>query len=255
VVVERDNVTLIGTDPVLDGIRGMAMPEPFVFNNTLLVRNSLSVRVKNLSLVGDARCGLRLVSSLTVDVVNCQILGHPQGLNLGGGSWASVTDTVVTATFLSVFAYSGGDVTVTGGSCSSDNLGMYAYDGATIAVMNSNVDADYLVVAAVNNGTVTIEASDISGGVHAWQKGGVVLDGVTQAANPLGYNYANLDSTIGVSGGSSLLGDTELDGFSQLWLHGGSSLDGNSTCSSGSDAACDPFWISGGVYGCSSCQP
>ena len=105
VIVQRDNVTLIGINPEIapglpaDGIEGDSTdPDaPPNFGVALWIRDAANVTVENLRIFGGARHGLRITNSrLLISVINCRLEDNPQrGLSLVD-SEVTVRDTTLT---------------------------------------------------------------------------------------------------------------------------------------------------------------
>jgi hypothetical protein len=276
VVIRREQVTLRGTDPSADGLRGVG-PGTLPADGVLRIVGTRAVRIENLALLGGARNGLAVVQSLGVTVINCRISDNARiGVTASGTSFVDMADTAVhdnLAGGLAAFdssvigcrrcTISGGDnvalatrsseIEIVDGTLSGRNQGLVANVGAVIYANRSALSASREALFAGDLGEISVTGGTLSGAIVGQGKSLVVLDGVQQAAGTWD-NVLKLDSTAQVTGSSSLSGRLSMMGVSNLLLEAGSMLAGDLSCASGSNAFCeDPAGVSGTVTGCTGC--
>lgn len=155
--IRRDNVTLIGTDRDLDGIRAVDTEDPF--GAAVRVRDARSVRLENLQITGGTFTGLEVQDTLgRNDVVNCRIEANgSRGIHIVS-SFLFITDTVIRGNgttvglgrglqvgFASSFSCDG--CTIENNHPGGNDVGIYALRGGTGSVFNgSTVSARYALV-------------------------------------------------------------------------------------------------------------
>jgi len=277
VVVERDDVTLSGRDPALDGLRGVS-PDTRSLNAVLRITSSERVRVENLSIADGARNGVQVDdSSFLVDVVGCEITDTARdGVQASSGSSVvRVTDSTVTghgrsalaafnADFLqcvrcdlrtdafTILSIVGSRVVVTDSTVEAGQFALNAAEGgALIEVNNSTVVSDAWSMGAQAGEVLVNPGTTFEGSMLALNQGLITLNGAVQTANVQGFNVVDVDSMLSAAG-SSILGFTLVKELSGLALRDGSSLDGDLVCELAADAWCgDP---STGVTGTASCD-
>lgn len=276
VTVRRERVTLRGTDPAADGLRG-AGPGVLPADGVLRIVGARAVRIENLGVTGGARNGLAIVQSLGVTVVNCRISDNARiGLAASGASFVDMADTVLRDNLAGGLAAFDSTVigcarcTISGGAnvalatrssvieiedstLSGATRGLVANVGAIVSVNRSALSASRDALFAGELGEISMTGGTLSGAIAGVGKSLVVLDGVQQAAGTWN-NVLELDSTAQVTGSSSLSGRFSMMGVSNLLLEAGSTLAGDLSCASGSNAFCeDPARVSGTVTGCAGC--
>jgi len=249
VLVQRDNVTLLGInlDPdgePEDGIRAVStdLNEPPNFGVALWIRDAANVTVENLRIFGAARHGIRVTnSSPGIFVVNCRLEGNTQrGL--------SVVDARVTVR----------DTTLTG-----NGVGGATLFGAVATFRDCIFDEAGIAVTATDHSRARLRDSTVTSGAYrANIKSIIELDDTDQIANPLVIgNRFTSGSQLNASVSSSIKGPSTFTNFSSGFLGsaGGGNVathSGDITCRSVSDVFCpDPASIiDGGVtVGCASC--
>jgi len=278
VQVHRSNVTLRGTDPLLDGIRP-AQDE--VLNQALNLFGVHRVNIENLKLTG-GNVGLGMNGSFAVDIINCRIEDNNSvGLILGSASGSvDLTDTLVSGN---------GDhgVIIANGSglecwnCTVNNhnrrefrlmqgssLGLY---GATVqgvraiyANGGSRVFTLYLstlntlegsrdAIHLFGNAAADLRDAAIIGTLNLQEKSVATLWDTTQTVSS-GFNRIYSGSSLVVHNSSSLAGNFSISEFSNITLPGGTTVSGSLSCSLGADAFCDTPLVSvGGTSDCSQC--
>jgi hypothetical protein len=275
VIVTRDGVTLHGTDPANDGIQAVANTE--VTDAALWVRAAASVTVENLTLTGGFSGLFASNANIPVlRLTNCRLVGNttfglhlqnsvanaadttfeaganavPAGLFIGSrlgcghctliapASGANNTLTVVSST-----AVFGQQSTFTGGPVRADN--------SSVLISDSSIDVSAPNVPSVNsitNTSFSMTRVQITGRMFFGQGSIASLNAVTQTLTGTQPNQATMNShvTVGSAGQptggppniNSNLANFDLNNFANLVLSQGSTIDGNLTCRSGSDAFC-----------------
>ncbi len=249
VIVQRDNVTLIGINPKVapglpaDGIEAASMDDaPPFFGTTVTIRASLNVTLENLRITGGARNGIVVLHSGKpqagrVIVSNCLLENNNiRGLGLFN-SHVRVEDT----TF------------------SGNGIGITANE-SVIRCFDCTFDEDSLALAVLNHSLGTLIHSTVDGSYRAINKSLIKLRDTDQMDNPDG-NVISDDSQLQADHNSSVLGPSTFSIFSSGFLaseRGGfATHTGDMTCESGSDVFCDDptTQIIDGTSDCSSCMP
>jgi len=247
VLVQRDNVTLIGINPeVAPGLPADGMEAdstdpnaPPNFGVALWIRDAANVTVESLRIFGAARHGLRITNSRPLIFVrNCRVEGNPdRGLSLVD-SRVKVRDTTLTG--------NGVGAVVTGGVAIFQDC---IFDEADIAVSASDHARARLLDSTVTSGAYRANRQSI-----------IELENTDQIVNPSQNQFA-LGSQLIAGPPSNIQGPSTFNGFSSGFLGSAGGGDvanssGNITCRSLSDLFCpDPASIiDGGVtVGCPSC--
>lgn len=272
VVVDRGNVTLRGTDPSHDGIRGGGShPKYWAVVN---LSHANFVRFENLTLAvsGDELYGVFVVGSDTVDFDNCQFEGSwpltssYSFLRIVDSSFVSEADGIgidlwqasyLQCTGCSLSSYRWGIVTRNSRADIRDSLiqgtnGVLSFGGgARTVIINSTVSATGAALYAANIANFEHFGGTVTGSVYAEWGGRVWLEDVeqTEAAD----NGA-FDGTLALRGGTRLLGHVWGAGFGKVLVHQDAAIEGDLFCWEAGDAFCaDPAKISGGSSGCESC--
>lgn len=276
VTIRREQVTLRGADPSVDGLRGVG-PGTLPADGVVRIVGARAVHLENLAVIGGARNGLAVVQSLGVTVVNCRISDNARiGVAASGASFVSVADTVMRDNLTGGLAAFDSTVigctrcTISGGgnvavatrssvieiedsTLSGTTRGLLADVGAIFYMSRSTLSASRDALFAGELGEISVTGGTLSGAIVGLGKSLVVLDGVQHTAGTRN-NVLELDSTAQVTGSSSLSGRFSLTGVSNLLLEAGSTLAGDLSCASGSNAFCeDPARVSGTVTGCTGC--
>jgi hypothetical protein len=224
--VLRGNVTIRGTDPALDGIRGVtkARAASAVGGTTaaLEVRGS-GVVVEKLRVTGGALYGLLVVGSQGTEVRNCRLQENGElGASFTGGSAAVVYDTTFAGNGAGGARVNRSSVVNFRGCTFRDNpapgagIGLEAINGGRALLEDSRLQG-LVGVNAMNGGMVSLSASDVEGAsvglsvkglghleltnvalrgaIAASSRSLVVLRGVDQIANPR-KNTVVADSTL-----------------------------------------------------------
>jgi len=247
VLVQRDNVTLLGINLDVDGepedgIRAVSTdPDaPPNFGVALWIRDAANVTVENLRIFGGARNGLRVTNSRPLILVeNCILEGNARrGLN--------VVDATVVVRY----------TTLTG-----NVRGGAGVSGARVTFENCTIDEAGDAVSANDHATAILRDSTvISGAYRANRKSIIELDDTDQGVNPSENRFTS-GSQLTASVLSHIKGPSTFTDFSSGFLGsvGGGNVathSGDITCRSVSDVFCpDPASIiDGGVtVGCASC--
>lgn len=277
VVVERDDVTLSGRSPALDGLRGVS-PDPRSLNAVLRITSSERVRVENLSIADGARNGIQVDhSSVLVDIVGCEITDTGRdGIQASlGATSVRVTDSTVTdhgrsalaafnADFLecvrcdlrtdafTVLSVVGSRVIVTDSTVEGGIFAVNAAEGgALVALNNSTVVSDAWSMGAQAGEVLVSAGTTFEGSMLAFNQGLITLNGAVQTANAQGFNVVEVDSMLSAVG-SSIRGFTLVKELSGLALRDGSSLNGDLVCELAGDAWCADASVD--VTGTASCE-
>jgi hypothetical protein len=276
-VIERDNVTIVGADPLTDGITGPALDDPLTQHALVRIDDARNVRLENLAIVDGEGIGVESNGVASVEMVNCRVQGNAgHGVQANGGG--------------SMINYVEGDVTADGGllhikdSQIGENGGIetVSLDGE-IWCENCVIDGDgYVTAEASDHGRIAFVDSTVT---TDWHQGLIAKDGATiigrhsDASSTAVTLWALRDAAIEWGAGSVVglmraqfssrlgLGDvvqtqtgglvnSEIQGDSYILIDGGSyesillqedskgsaifhaQLD-NLTCESGSDFRCD----------------
>jgi hypothetical protein len=229
VVVNRERVTLRGTDPAADGIRAATLDTPGSF--AVLVRSSY-VRIENLRITGGQTYGLVVShtsgygrfgwgSDLGVEVVNCRIVDNPGiGLlaedssvtvrdttlsgNARGGAYAwrgdlrctncTFTDNgTALAGFVEATVTSNRGIVTLTNSNVTGVIGLNVLHGRAIVTDSSIATTDVRAVSGFFESEIFLSGSSVVGRIALGQQSHARIEGVTQAANALGSSGIGLD--------------------------------------------------------------
>ncbi len=249
--INRDRVTLIGSDPDADGIRGVStdITAPPTRGTTLRIDDAVGVRVENLTITGGARHGIAIIDSRGVTVTNCRLEGNAFfGLRVFRGRGSAI-DTESSGNGLGAAnmgpetSWTCRHCTLEGGAGEGLRVGQYS----RVAVRSTeNGDSEISGSLSIN----AFEYSDIdmrrrgtlAGSLRVVEKSKLVLGGVEQTSLTLDElddpipNQIQTDSLLESRGGTTLE-STQIQIFSNA-LISGSTIDAIS-CSDGSEAICD----------------
>lgn len=279
VQVRRSNVTLRGTNPLVDGIRP-APNEPL--NQALNLFKVHLVNIENLRLTGGT-VGLGVQASFGVNVSNCRVEDNDVvGVIFGTASGATnLVDTVVTGNgFIGIWVANGSSVGCTGCTVDNHNTGIRLTEGSLSRLKDSTVQGNFQAINAFTgsgvstagnslntieglstvairlngNNSMDLRGDTIIGTLDLRRKSVVTLRDITQTVSS-GVNRIRSDSSVVAAGSTSLDGDYTISEFSKVVLPAGTSATGNLNCSSGGDAYCDadPFGGGGGTSTCGQC--
>jgi len=257
VVIHRSYVTLIGTDPAVDGIKGPVEGEPYE-GLVEVGSGATAVELKNLTVAGSGKRGVWVRTAGRVKITNCWLLdndllgfqasdGYAWILNtrFAGNGWMGARLNRGGRLICDGCVFKdNGDWEVSSVEAShayldnseiSGQNGVLAETGGFVGGDNSSITAIDRAILAVHQGEVIWSGGPISGGILALVKAVVSLDQVTQ-----GDSFSNLflqDSTLEIQN-SSLLGNTTLNTFSNgaAW---GSTVFGTLSCLNGANLYCD----------------
>jgi hypothetical protein len=274
--IERDNVTIVGTDRVTDGITGPALDDPLTQHALLRIDDARNVRLENLAIINGEGIGVETNGIASVEMVNCRVEGNAShGVQAnGGGSLIIYAEEDVAADggllhiMDSQLGENGGievislDGEIWCEGCTIDgdgyvsaeasghgriafydsdvlsgwHQGLIAVDGGTIRGEDSNAESTAITLWALRNAEITWEGGSVTGLVRAWAFSRVGLADVVQTGT--GTNEIYSDSYLSADDSSSLL-NTELREFSKGSAAGGATF-GGLACESGSDFWCAP---------------
>jgi hypothetical protein len=273
VEIARDRVTLIGSDPAVDGIRSPGSGDPH--EASLKIRNARAVRIENLKLIDSSWYGLRVLGAHEeIQIVNCRLENN--------GQWgARISDSVVlleevsasgNGNLPSVFAKGGVlvelgsriecvDCTIRHNPAAATNIGAFVFQGALAGFQGGKVEGATALLAlggssigaedTVLGGQFMVQSLRLSeveilGGAHAGSifalsKSVVSLFGALQTTNPIG-NTLDRSSTLVVDDRfgvpSALVGVTVLKNFSEGTIVDSATV-GDLACTAGGRAFCD----------------
>lgn len=255
IVIERDNVTLRGTDPAVDGIRGVGV------GHVVTIRRAVDTAIENLAILDGSRDGISILSSDGVSIVNSRITGHARnGISSNGGQfirfsdleidagnwgWSAVGDSSCTRCTINGgsfgwVAFEGQqsirDSTVTGGS-----YGVWSQTTASLSVIDSTVSGGFSSGVSFGNASLSFNGSTLDGALFCVEQSSLLLNNTQQLSGP-GFNSFQDQSHVSVANGSELLGSQFLDRFSNIAIEDGAAgtslISGDLFCNSGSDAWC-----------------
>ena len=283
VLVTRDQVTLRGADPALDGIRGVAPapPNPIppgTVTAALTVRDGDEVIVENLTVSNGALNGIAFFESNAGLVRNCRLVANnSQGLHVSAMSFVTVTGsemsgnpdsglrvqrssnanidtTTISGGNIGLAVTAGGNAFMVGGSISGVR-GLVTNGGGQAVIEGTPIVGTGGVAVSLFDAAAQLSDLAVTGALRASNKSRMLLFGVQQTGG--GSSVASLDSLIDATDGtssSSLQGNYTSASFSQVMLEGGTTLSGNLNCNVGGNAFCfNPAAISGTVSGCGVC--
>lgn len=264
VVITRDNVTLRGADPAVDGIRAISGAAG---NPTVAVEAPAhTVSLENLT-IGEGNDGVRVRNARDVFVKGCRL---EKNTAWGAAVWfgaASFSDTTATLNHTGGIFAAGSDVVCH--SCAIvDNVGPTGLSGGAVYAASSRVSLTGTLLRGSNHGLdldpgseVQASGTTIGGAITAIRQvrsrtgllegklegrlevdgGELVLFGVQQTSNPLFNRVRNSGfvrlEPAGTGAATELLGTTRFETFSR-GVALGASLD-VLQCSSGADVFCD----------------
>lgn len=256
VLILRDNVTLVGTSPATDGIRDD--PSNTVFSKRLGVVfvAGISVRLEKLSIANGSLYGVWASNDGWVRVSDCDIFGNVwDGIVNVGGTVNVFNTTLHDNTRGGVSTWSGGDLNCTGCTISGSKWGGLSLSGSRLGLKNTNIEASIGALGAFEHGWISFDTGSFAGGIDSENQSAISISAGIQTAKPIGWSvWADVNSIVTANTGSVLLDPVELVQFSNLTLRGGSTITGDLSCWSGSNAFCaNPSLVSGTTTGCSAC--
>jgi len=274
VVVERDDVTLRGSDPLTDGVRGVG-PGVSNFDGVVEVRRARGVTIENLTVTGGDRSGIAVDRSDNVTIRNCHVRDNgTRGLLASFSSNVAAFDSTfarnglaelrpyntralnctgctVEASQNGVLA-AGSEVGLTNSSVVAPFLALLLYDGlafVTGSTMRDSTPDTGFSITALDFGSISFFESELHGAL-AVSDGAMFLSDTTQATNARGVN-AVIGGRIVAYGTSSLLATgalgTLMEEFGNLTLYDDTvAVTGSLECFAGGDASCaSPAQVSG----------
>ncbi|MCI0556475.1 MAG: right-handed parallel beta-helix repeat-containing protein, partial [Anaerolineae bacterium] len=138
VVIARDQVTLLGTDPTVDGIDGNAPDNPAP-NAVLRITNARNIRIENLMITGGASSGIGVKNTDRADIVNCRVLDNVKdGLQVSSDSSARVSNTVFSGNGRIGAGAFGGFLSCTNCTVTGGDFGITATNAALVTIDDSN---------------------------------------------------------------------------------------------------------------------
>jgi hypothetical protein len=271
VFINRNNVTLRGSDPLADGIQ--AVDED---SNAIIAQGTYGLQVENLAITGGKNGMVIGQSTGQTQLTNCWLEGNRSGAHLQNSavraencrfaaqSWGVM---VMNSSFLTCY-----DCEIS----SSDWAGMTVEAGSRAYLQGSDISGDEWAIIVLNSNVIVRNGSTVSATSGAiWATGGstasinsapllsgsltcsegssLYIGGTTQEANPNG-NVVRNDSFLNVSNGSILTGQLDIVNFGKTKLDLDSTINGDMACRSGGDAYCDDANnVTGDIIGCSLC--
>lgn len=273
--MRRDRVTLIGTDPGVDGIQAAGNGDPR--ESALLIRDARRVRVENLQLTGATWSGLQIIDSTDdIAVVNARLESNDARGSDIIGSNVTFEDVVVTGNgdtaglISGILVFQAGQL-VCNGCTIEDNpaagsglavlssngssaffedstleglLGLAAQIGSHVGVTDSSISATAIAVQPAFNSTARLTDTTFSGTLQAFDRSELRALGATELGPPNpnlsgASDNASLILWEGPSGATTLVSDVFVDGFSNARIENGTTIE-NLFCSVVvSDAYCD----------------
>lgn len=276
VVIRRSGVTLRGSDPALDGIRGIgaggrALVEVWDSSSHAYLDETLDVTLESLSLT-DSGIGL-FVSGSTVRLANCRFLGHAEsGAFFAADAFAYVTDTRFAQSGIGLnIQHSSGVICERCGFEENGQYGMRTYRGGLGYCGDCEfLDNDWAVLS-ISDGHAFVWDSLVSGdrGLAAGRDGllsgdsnevstsGIALHASEQAEVRwsggllTGSIQAEWKSLVSLSSAMQLdsAGGNQVRHDSTILIHGGTTLDGTTTLDTFSNGEA----IGGSAVGSLSC--
>lgn len=269
VSVQRNNLTLRGTDPETDGVRGViGVDEP-----VLLLQYSSFVNIENLTIERAGEDGINARWSLLL-VTNCRIRENGRYGVAFSDAAAWFWDTTITANESTGARIAGGSSFVCEG-CDISSNGWYqatAFDGvhahfrncqiagghgvagqqySLLSLTDTTVAADGWALVADYNGQLLMTGREVTGALWAGTDSSLELSDVEQVSSAFG-NFVEGNSFLSVDDSTTVRGATMVSEFSKIALQGESLLDGDLICASAGDAyADDPATqVTGLISGC-----
>lgn len=272
VVVDRNALTLLGTDPATDGVRAPAGTAIAV-----LVDGSRDVILQNLRVTGGTELGVRFAHS-EGKLINCRAEGNGSGAEADWSYFSAEDSTFSFNTLVGLVLYGASfgrctRCTIADNTGGSYSEGLEIGDGSFINLFDTDISGSDTGITVINSRVIVRAGSTVSASQFAISTGaGAVvhlnLEGApfsgsvdvqnsivhvngSQTLNPNGntvYNKSHL--TLGA--GASLLG-VDIGGFSSAVFGPGSAITGNLSCGSGGDAFCvNPSSVTGSAN-CGQC--
>ncbi len=271
VVVERDNVTLRGSDPTQDGITAVTS-EPADFGIALHIREAKRVRVENLKISSGGLTGLMATNANhrpQVEVVNSRLEGNGVIGAFLVNSRVAFTDTVFTGN-----GGSDGGVGVVASEASllicdrcvirdnpagSQDVALQLQIQSTASLFDSELKGAAASIAASRSCHVSMFGGTLEGAFAGSFKTEIDLFGVVQS--PLAadeFNLAQHDSyvrlrALGAGGSPSEIEHLLFFGFSNGHLR--ASTIKQLTCIDESEASCNASVTVTGASTCGACPP
>lgn len=247
VVIERSSVTLIGTDPALDGIRA-ALDEP-ASSYAIELLGANRITIQNLSL-GEANIGLAMNYSFGLALIDSVIDNTRIAVIVGSASGSSFirnTQIVNTVTrgLLGVFVSNGSAILCTECTIRNFSVGVSLRESSSINLQNSEISqtrraADIatgssMATTCPGNSTGlsclgnTLEGETISG--NSSFRGGIRVSDSSSANLTTGLDSINGRIEVLRKSVVALSGSSQLSTLFTNTLTGGSTLTGDSTTS------------------------
>lgn len=276
VYLNRSDVTLRGSDPNVDGIRGVKPAD--VPGGVLTVERANSIVIENLAILDGLRDGVVLLDVGSVQVFNSRIVGHARnGLFSIDGNFVRVFDTEIEAARWAVAA--GDDAfctrcTIHGGAAAwidfsgqqgindstltSDSIGVWSQVDGHLSVARSTIDAPGLVAVSLENAVLNLTDTTIdSGWMYCGNQSSLTLRNSQQNSNLAGFNLFEQQALVSLFDGSRLEGLQILLYFSNIAIDDGPSgssvVDGDLACGSASDAWCPSAAVNVTGASCGQC--
>jgi hypothetical protein len=244
VEINRTNVIMRGTDPLVDGIRS----DPAgLMRQALSLRNVSIVTIENLQLTG-ASNGISINDSFAVNVVNCRLENNTfAGAIVGTASGSiSFSNMVVAAPAPPAGARLIRGILITNGSsascfnCTIDDYreALLVSTGANLFGNGGTYNATSGALQLGATASAFVRDATFDGRIRMFDHRVATLFNVTQINSPFDNDLCQGSSLI-ASGATALFGDTNASEFTKVTLNASTSMSGTMTCFSGSDAFCD----------------
>jgi hypothetical protein len=254
VVITRDYVTLAGTSPSTDGIRG----DPSSAHGPAVVAiiGEAHTHIEQLSIANGPN-GLFVRNAEHTWVSNCDVSGATVDGIVSSNTEITITNTTIHDNGRAgLSAWQAGDLFCDSCTISANKQGAMSISGARLGLSHSSVQANRYALIAQQHGWLSFDTGSFAGSIDAEDQSTVLISAATQTADPGGF-YASVNSIVVANNGSVLFGPVWgvfLDQFSNLNLLGGSTITGNLECHSGANAFCEnSAGVSGSTAGCSAC--
>jgi len=248
--INRDGVTLRGSDPDADGIRGVSTDifAPPAFGSVLRIEDAFRVTVENLTITGGARNGIAIIDSRFVTVNNCFLKDNVNyGLRVFRGRGINATDIESSGNGLGA-ANIGPDsslncrhCTLEGGEGEGLVVGQYSRVNLFPTGLGDSAISGSLSINAFEYSDILMRRGTLAGSLRVVEKSKLLLSGVEQTELTLDEsddpipNQIQTDSLLESRGGTTLE-STLIQIFSNA-LISSSTLD-EISCSDGSEAIC-----------------
>jgi hypothetical protein len=247
VIIDRTNVTLRGTDPLVDSIK----PDPEgLRRQAVTLRNVSIITLENLTLTG-AFTGIGINDSFGINVTNCRLENNEfAGAIVGTGSGSvNFSNTLVAAPSPPAGATPNRGIWTANGSSarcfdctiSDHREALLVTNGSNFYVNGGSYTGTRGAIDVFDTASANLVNAQITERVRVERKSFATLQNVNQtsAAFP---NRSRNGSSLVLRGTTSLIGDAWIAEFSDMTLLDSSSTSGGLNCFNAGDAYCvDPL--------------